>query len=96
MSYLDDLEKRLRDTDYIMIQARGDDDVADQAVEEMEALCFEAAEALASLRRQSASFVEFVMRHTWPERATAHGADAVHRIIKHHPFPQEHGPRQAD
>jgi hypothetical protein len=42
-------------------------------------------------RDDARAFVDFVLRHTWPERAKAHGADAVHDIIKHHPFAKENG-----
>lgn len=47
-----DLEKRLRDTDDLVTQARGDDDLADQAVEEMEERCHEAADAIRDLTRK--------------------------------------------
>jgi hypothetical protein len=40
---------------------------------------------------EARAFVDFVLRHTWPERATAHGAETVHSIIKHHPFAKSHG-----
>lgn len=46
---------------------------------------------LAQLRQSAASFVDFVLRHTLPERATAHGAETVYSIIKHHPFAKAHG-----
>lgn len=41
------------------------------------------------------AFVEFVLRHTWPERAKAHGHEAVHDIIKNHPFAQMYAPASA-
>lgn len=47
------------------------------------------AETIRSMQKRASTFVDFVLRHTWPERATAHGAEAVHSIIKHHPFAQE-------
>jgi hypothetical protein len=46
-------------------------------------------------REEAAAFVDFVLRHTMPERATAHGAETVHSIIKHHPFVTEHGIQKA-
>ncbi len=39
---------------------------------------------------EAQAFVDFVLRHTWPERAKAHGFETLHSIIKHHPFAQEH------
>lgn len=45
--------------------------------------------------KEAAAFVEFVLRHTLPERAAAHGAEMVHDIIKHHPFAKAHGPTKA-
>ncbi len=42
----------------------------------------------------SRAFVDFVLRHTWPERAKAHGYKVVHDIIKHHPFAQAYVPKQ--
>lgn len=48
-----ELEKRLRDDlDDLVTKARGDDDLADQAVEEMEERCTEAADAIAALTRE--------------------------------------------
>ena len=40
--------------------------------------------------RDPRQFVDFVLRHTCPERAEAHGFAAVHSIIKHHPFAKAH------
>jgi hypothetical protein len=54
---------------------------------------FGAAMSLSAHIHEAEAFVEFVLRHTWPERATAHGAEAVHSIIKHHPFATEHSPK---
>lgn len=31
-------------------------------------------------------FADFVLRHTMPERAAAHGAETIHNIIANHPF----------
>ena len=45
---------------------------------------------------EARAFVDFVLRHTYPERATAHGAEAVYSIIKNHPFAQAYGPTKAD
>jgi len=50
---------------------------------------------VARQEKEAAAFVEFVLRHTLPERATAHGAEAVHDMIKHHPFAKAHGPKHA-
>lgn len=44
------------------------------------------------IENRAREFVNFVLRHTWPERADAHGAKAVHSIIKHHPFAKEFAP----
>ena len=38
------------------------------------------------MEEQAKQFVDFVLRHTWPERAKAHGFKAVYDIIRHHPF----------
>lgn len=35
------------------------------------------------------NFVEFVLRHTYPARAQAHGYKAVYDVIRHHPFAQK-------
>ena len=53
-------------------------------------IIYTAASEIARLRaqRDTRRFVDFVLRHTWPERATAHGAETVHSLIKHHPFTQ--------
>lgn len=42
-------------------------------------------------KKEAKAFIDFVLRHTWPERAKAHGHAVVHDIIKHHPFVIEHG-----
>lgn len=42
--------------------------------------------------KDAAAFVDFVLRHTLPERAAAHGAETVHEIIRHHPFAKAHSP----
>lgn len=57
----------------------------------------EAASAAASAaeRAEARAFVDFVLRHTWPERAKAHGVETVHSIIKHHPFALSHASKQA-
>lgn len=39
------------------------------------------------------TFVEFVLRHTWPERAKAHGYVTVHELILHHPFVKMFAPK---
>ena len=56
-----------------------------------------AASEIARLRQQRdpSRFVDFVLRHTWPERAKAHGHDVVHALIKHHPFARLHCPSTA-
>lgn len=60
---------------------------------EIAEVIYTAAAEIARLRQQrdAGRFVAFVLRHTWPERAKAHGAETVHSIIKHHPFAQAHG-----
>lgn len=47
-------------------------------------------------RADAQTFVDFVLRHTWPERAKAHGYDAVHSFIKYHPFAKANGTPEAD
>lgn len=37
-------------------------------------------------------FVEFVLRQTWPERAQATGFEALHNVIKFHPFAKQYAP----
>jgi hypothetical protein len=49
-----------------------------------------------SASEEARTFVEFVLRHTLPERATAHGAEEVYSIIAHHPFAQSYGPSKAE
>lgn len=56
----------------------------------------EATLAVEQRDREAAAFVDFVLRHTWPERAARHGAETVHSLIKHHPFAKAHAPRQND
>ena len=55
---------------------------------EIAAVIYTAASEIARLRdeRDPERFIEFVLRHTLPERAKAHGADTMHSIIKYHPF----------
>lgn len=64
---------------------------------EIAEVVYSAASEIARLRqaRDPARFVDFVLRHTWPERAAAHGYETVHSIIKHHPFVTEHRPSKA-
>lgn len=50
----------------------------------------EADKAMIALRKEAIAFVEFVLRHTWPERANDLGPETVHSIIKHHPFAKDH------
>ncbi len=60
-----------------------------------EAIQMTAAEAKLAIEqrdREAAAFVDFVQRHTWPERATRHGAETVYSPIKHHPFAKDHAP----
>lgn len=45
--------------------------------------------------REAAAFVDFVLRHTWPERAARHGAATVYSLIENHPFAKAHA-RQND
>lgn len=40
--------------------------------------------------KEAQAFVEFVLRHTWPERAKRHGPKVVHELIVHHPFAKLH------
>lgn len=55
---------------------------------EIAEVIYSAASEIARLRQQrdQGRFVDFVLRHTLPERAKAHGYDVVHSLIKHHPF----------
>lgn len=39
---------------------------------------------------EASAFVDFVMRHTWPERATKHGVQTVYDLIACHPFRKRH------
>lgn len=50
--------------------------------------------AEARQEKNARDFVDFVLRHTMPERAKAHGIETVHDIIKHHPFAKEHAPKE--
>lgn len=43
------------------------------------------------ITKGAAAFVEFVQRHTWPERHERHGAETVYSLIAHHPFAKDHG-----
>lgn len=50
---------------------------------------------VAPLESPAQHFVDFVLRHTWPERAKAHGFETVHSLIAHHPFAKAHGSKHA-
>jgi hypothetical protein len=55
----------------------------------------EATLAVEQRDREAAAFVDFVLRHTWPERAARHGAATVYSLIENHPFAKAHA-RQND
>lgn len=59
---------------------------ADALQAKLAALEAEAQSARSRALEEARAFVEFVLRHTMPARAKAHGAEAVHSIIAHHPF----------
>ena len=56
---------------------------------------FGAAQNLEAHQEDARVFVEFVLRHTLPERAKAHGAEAVYSIIANHPFAKAVGLQKA-
>ena len=55
----------------------------------------EATLAVEQRDREAAAFVDFVLRHTWPELASRHGAATVYSLIENHPFAKAHA-RQND
>lgn len=60
---------------------------------EIAEVIYSAASEIARLRqeRDPQRFVDFVLRHTLPERALQHSVATVHSLIKYHPFAQAYG-----
>lgn len=55
---------------------------------EIAEVIYTAASEIARLRqeRDPRAFVDFVLRHTLPERARAHGPEAIYNLMRYHPF----------
>lgn len=88
-----DLEERLQGLADLLDKFRAVA-VGSEADGQVAALVREARAAIAALSRERESarrFAEFALRHTFPERAKAHGAATVYSILAHHPYVTDNG-----